>query len=258
MNSQSASPLDILAAPLKGRVLVEASAGTGKTYTITRLFIRLIVEGVATIDQILVVTYTKAATAELRDRIRQGLTAALEAFQTGNSADATLDSLVARSTDREQALLRLGNALMAFDEVAIYTIHGFCQRALADHAFESGRPFESELLTDDLDLLAQIVQDFWRREIYNAPGVFVDYLRHQRCSPESLLGQVRGHVEKPFLKILAPDAVDFSIEAQTFTEAYARAREIWRNEKASISALLIDNQNLNGKKYPQEHRFPAG
>ena len=113
MGNQDTPQLKILEAPLEGMVLVEASAGTGKTYTIAGLFIRLITEGRATIDQILVVTYTKAATAELRDRIRKGLTDAVEAFQMGGSDDVMLNDLVACCEDREQALLHLANALLA-------------------------------------------------------------------------------------------------------------------------------------------------
>jgi exodeoxyribonuclease V beta subunit len=249
MGNQDTPQLKILGAPLEGMVLVEASAGTGKTYTIAGLFIRLITEGRATIDQILVVTYTKAATAELRDRIRKGLTDAVEAFQRGGSDDAMLNDLVARSEDREQALLHLANALLAFDEVAIYTIHGFCQRVLADHAFEGGMPFETEVLTSDKELLTQIVQDFWRREIYSAPGILVDYLLEQKYSPEMLMSWVSRHVEKPFLTILAPGEVDFSAEESSFTEAYIHARTIWGEENEDIRGLIIGNEDLTGTKY---------
>jgi exodeoxyribonuclease V beta subunit len=249
MGNQDTPQLKILEAPLEGMVLVEASAGTGKTYTIAGLFIRLITEGRATIDQILVVTYTKAATAELRDRIRKGLTDAVEAFQMGGSDDVMLNDLVACCEDREQALLHLANALLAFDEVAIYTIHGFCQRALADHAFEGGMPFETEVLTSDKELLTQIVQDFWRREIYSAPGILVDYLLEQKYSPEMLMSWVCRHVEKPFLTILAPGEVDFSAEESALNDAYIQARTMWGEESEDICGLIIGNEDLNGTKY---------
>ena len=117
--------LEPLVAPLQGINLIEASAGTGKTYTITTLFLRLILEKQLTVDKILVVTFTEAATEELRDRIRRRLREALLVFQEGDTHDEVLAGLLSQCTDHKEAIFRLTNALRGFDEAAIFTIHSF-------------------------------------------------------------------------------------------------------------------------------------
>ena len=125
---------------LNSRVLVEASAGTGKTYTITELYLRLVHEKNLPVGQILVLTYTNAATAELRQRIRQRLGQAQSVASTG------------------QAQAQLNAALESFDEAAIYTIHSFCQKVLSEEAFISAEPFSFEVARDRSVLLNQIAQ----------------------------------------------------------------------------------------------------
>ncbi|RKZ86348.1 MAG: exodeoxyribonuclease V subunit beta, partial [Candidatus Parabeggiatoa sp. nov. 1] len=122
MNTPTIEKLEPLAAPLQGINLIEASAGTGKTYTITTLFIRLILERNLTVDTILVVTFTEAATEELRDRIRRRLRETLTAFEQGKCNDDVLAKLIAQCEDRNDAIFRLTNALRGFDEAAILTI----------------------------------------------------------------------------------------------------------------------------------------
>jgi exodeoxyribonuclease V beta subunit len=137
-------PLDALTTPLE-RSLIEASAGTGKTYTITTLFLRLLLQSKLSVGQILVVTFTNAATRELYDRIRTRVREALTAFEEERSEDEVLAALVLASPDRAESRDRLAAALRDFDDAAIFTIHGLCQRILHEHAFESGTSFEAEL-----------------------------------------------------------------------------------------------------------------
>ena len=150
----------------QGVTLIEASAGTGKTYSITSLVLRLVAEQGLSIDQILVVTYTRAATAELRVRIRQRLGLAVEALRGGIAPDddEVIRSLLEQAGDggahtARQLQLRLQEALEGFDAAAIYTIHGFCQRTLLNHAFESGASFGLELVRDTSPLLDELVDD---------------------------------------------------------------------------------------------------
>ena len=119
-------PLDPLTLPLHGRRLLEASAGTGKTYTLTLLFLRLLLERELAIDQILVVTFTRAATGELRDRIRQRLRQAVDHLDNKDEADPLLAALLA-AVPPAAARQRLADALVRLDEAAIHTIHSFCQ-----------------------------------------------------------------------------------------------------------------------------------
>lgn len=159
-----------LSAPLAGAQLIEASAGTGKTWTIAGLYLRLVLERRLLPEQILVVTFTKAATAELRERLRGRLAQMLRRIDTGDSDEDFCDALyetlgLAHDERCADARRLLVAALHGFDQAAIFTIHGFCQRALADRAFASGLPFALELVPDPSAVLEQVVADFWRRKI---------------------------------------------------------------------------------------------
>ena len=169
--------------------LVEAAAGTGKTWAITSLYLRLLLEHRLTVSNVLVVTYTRAATRELRVRIRKRLRQALNAFESGLvNGDAVLQAQLENCADHTQVVGYLRRALADFDEAAIFTIHGFCQRVLADGAFESSMPFESELLVDESEVLDEVVNDFWRREIYPAGCLWVSWLQNRGVStPDDLL-----------------------------------------------------------------------
>jgi exodeoxyribonuclease V beta subunit len=137
--------LNLLESPLSGTNLIEAGAGTGKTYTITCLFLRLILEKRFPVKDILVVTYTVAATEELRDRIRRKIREVLDAYYRGDSDDPFIKGLVQKTKDAKDAISLLRAALHDFDEASICTIHGFCQRTLHESAFESGSLFDTEL-----------------------------------------------------------------------------------------------------------------
>jgi len=238
---------DIYAAELGGLNLVEASAGTGKTWTISGLYVRLILELGLSVDQILVVTYTKAATAELQDRIRKRLREVLSAFETGGSKDEFCRRIVEFYGDRaEIAVRRLGYAISGFDEAAVYTIHGFCQRLLNESAFESGADFDCELMPDETDLLREIVDDFWRREVYLASGAWAEFLARNNQSPDVWLGEIQPHVGKPFLKIAGPVEPSDEMDAMArFGQAVLEAAEIWHAERSAIEALLLDCPDFN-------------
>lgn len=129
--------LNVPEVQLDGLQMIEASAGTGKTWTIAALYLRLLLERQLPVEKILVVTYTNAATAELRARIRARLLEAQQACMAGDpGSDKVLADIFSRvDIARAQALLTL--ALESFDLASIHTIHGFCQRALAERAFLS-------------------------------------------------------------------------------------------------------------------------
>lgn len=173
-------PLDPLAVPLTGRHLIEASAGTGKTYTLTALYLRFILghdpanpsrEPLLPPD-ILVVTFTIAATKELSDRIRGRLTEAAACFAgyaTPNPQDAVLNGLLdayPAGKTREQYAAHLQAAADWMDEAAIYTIHGFCHRMLTQHAFSSGSPFDLTLSPDEALIRDEATADYWREHFY--------------------------------------------------------------------------------------------
>ncbi|HMR11603.1 MAG TPA: UvrD-helicase domain-containing protein, partial [Polyangiaceae bacterium] len=179
-------PLAPLSVPLTGRHLIEASAGTGKTFTITTLVLRLVVERDMGIERVLVVTFTKAATAELRSRVRTRLRDALDHLD-GVVDDPSLRELLAR-VEPQVARRRVARALSDFDLAAIFTIHGFCQRVLSEHAFESGARFGLDLLTDTSQLLLDATRDEYVRALSAAPpSVAREARRHLRLADLSAL-----------------------------------------------------------------------
>ncbi len=172
--------------------LIEASAGTGKTYAIAMLVLRFVVEQELDIKQILVVTFTKAATEELKDRIRLRLAETrLAITDDQHEIDVNirlwLDSL---DLAPELIIQRLNNALLDIDQAGIFTIHGFCQRILAEHALESGQLFDSEL-TGDISAVKQACSDdFWRKQIYPRSVWEASLLTAEYKTPDQLLASV--------------------------------------------------------------------
>lgn len=250
MNGEAMQRLDPLEAPLSDLNLIEANAGTGKTWTITALYVRLLLEAQCSVESILVVTFTEAATGELRDRIRARLAETRDCFERGEAGDDRVGGALLERVDRSDALLRLTAAIRDFDQAPIYTIHGFCQRVLSDQAFDSGLPFRTEILVDQSALLQEIVEDFWRSEIASASALFTRYLAGSKVNPDGLRDLVRAHVGKPYVTVLKPaDTDDAAALEQTFQGACARAREIWLAERAEIDAQLVGNAGLHAGRY---------
>ncbi|MBQ4670658.1 exodeoxyribonuclease V subunit beta [Aeromonas dhakensis] len=217
-----ANPLNTLRFPLHGERLIEASAGTGKTYTIAGLYLRLLLghgplieegadagqasahERPLSVTEILVVTFTEAATAELRGRIRGRIHEARLAFMRGQSGDALLAQLLEEVADHELAARRLLAAERQMDEAAVFTIHGFCQRMLKQNAFESGALFETEFLTDDSQLRLQAVSDYWRAEFYPVDKTLASAVRALWPSPAALLREMNGWLDNSELEMRPP------------------------------------------------------
>jgi exodeoxyribonuclease V beta subunit len=250
---------DVERVALAGTQLVEASAGTGKTYAISTLVVRLLLETDITIDRVLVVTFTEAATAELKDRVRERIRQALS-LATGTNAldDSDLGRLVAR-VGAHEARLRLTRALSDFDHSAILTIHGFCQRALLENAFASGVSFEAELVRDPRPLLEEIVLDFWAREVGPSSRVFVEHLRDQNLRPETLRELARWVARTPAFDIV-PEGLGHIDEEQSrrfgdvdtteLERSLNDARELWQPDAIR---QLLRSKDLNHSKYQPRH-----
>lgn len=264
-----ANPLNTLRFPLHGERLIEASAGTGKTYTIAGLYLRLLLghgplieegadagqasahERPLSVTEILVVTFTEAATAELRGRIRGRIHEARLAFMRGHSGDALLAQLLAEVEDHDLAARRLLAAERQMDEAAVFTIHGFCQRMLKQNAFESGALFETEFLTDDSQLRLQAVSDYWRAEFYPVDKTLASAVRALWPSPAALLREMNGWLDNSELE-MRPPAGDETLAAR-HQAAMARIEAVKREWLAQVDEIRrqTDGQisRYTGKNY---------
>ncbi len=189
-------PLDPVTFPLHGSRLIEASAGTGKTYTITALYVRLVLECQLSPEQILVVTFTEAATEELRDRIRATLSEAASYFRDSSATTDKeyLADLRNKIADIERAAQQLEHAALNMDEAAVHTIHGWCNRMLREHAFASGSLFTQQLNTDTKAHWQTAADDYWRTFIAPLEAVELPiYMKFigEFSSPEALYDNAR-------------------------------------------------------------------
>lgn len=243
--------LDPLTFPLHGARLIEASAGTGKTYTIAALYLRLVLGHggengfgrALTPPEILVVTFTEAATQELKDRIRTRLTEAAAFFRGQKKGDDFLKALSAQFGTLEWSVCAdlLEHAAQWMDEAAIYTIHSWCQRMLRQHAFDSGSLFDLSLEPDEEPLLLECVCDYWRSYLYPQDPATLSFLLDMiSCqSPGDLLHKIRPlfalEIDNPTdpFKLLAKRQADIEearqIWAQDFNNAVDQVRQAHAN-----------------------------
>jgi exodeoxyribonuclease V beta subunit len=183
--SQSFLPFNAQIVPLEGSNLIEASAGTGKTYSIAILVLRLVVEKGFPVSGILMVTFTKAAVAELQDRIRLFIRQAERASNEERIADAKIAGIVnaAKAAYGDELVRgRLRDAVLFLDETPVLTIHSFCQQTLNEFAFETAQLFGAEMLPDPKALIQSGLDDFWRRHVTTLPlellsSIWTDKLR---------------------------------------------------------------------------------
>lgn len=234
-----------------GMRLIEASAGTGKTWNISNLFVRLLAEApldALTVDRILVVTFTEAATADLRDRIRKRLreaAGAIEARLRGGPApdDPVFRHLVDEGTrvgDLDDRLRRLREALESFDRASISTIHSFCQRMLRLNAFESRVAFDQELLTDIGPLLDEITQDFRVAATHDRWPALVRHLQdaHALRDLRDLAGAV-GETAVPIVPDLAPDAPEPDLGQDRWALRVADFAPAWQAARDDVVAAIL-------------------
>ncbi len=248
-------PQTTLALPLTGIKLIEASAGTGKTWTIGNLYLRHVLAAYG-VGEILVVTFTNAATEELRGRIRARLYQTLQLLQDPRpSGDPFLDALLqqlAEEDQRQAAIDRLKLAVRSMDEAAIYTIHGFCQRALTDHAFNSGQPFDVELSNDDSELWITALKDWWRRNAYDLDPRDVTLLTDAVGTLDAFI-RLQQPLRQAFEKTLLPQ-----VEGG-MTACFAAWRELeerlcgiadeWQRRASELLAILHTSKALSRGPY---------
>ncbi|MEW7978820.1 MAG: exodeoxyribonuclease V subunit beta [Candidatus Sedimenticola endophacoides] len=241
--------LDLTRAPLEGSCLIEASAGTGKTYTIAGLYLRLILEAQLPVERILVVTYTKAATAELRERLRARLVGVRQLLEQEEAEEIPAE-LRKGLSDPLRAARLLSRALLDFDRAAVFTIHAFCQRVLQESAFESARPFELEMTPDPGELIQAVVDDYWRLEVQAQSPGFIDFLQSAGISPDALASRVSGWLNKPYMEVRGPyDDMDYKEIEDKFNVEYGTVCALWEHQRQTITETLHSATGLNGNTY---------
>lgn len=261
-------PLEMLRFPLRGSHLIEASAGTGKTFTIAMLYVRLVLghgdeQGFTralTPPEILVVTFTDAATQELRDRIRARLSEAAECFR------CSPDDITPRAAG-EDVLHDLRNeyppdawpgcarklqlAAEWMDEAAVSTIHGWCNRMLSEHAFDSDSLFSQRLETNQSELLLEVVRDYWRTWFFPLGVDQVVQVRQWWIDPEMLyvnLQPLLDHVE--LLAAPQPPEVVFNQCQQQKSTQLAALKAPWLAWCDELKRLLdeaVATKAVNGR-----------
>ncbi|MFM0330454.1 exodeoxyribonuclease V subunit beta [Paraburkholderia strydomiana] len=251
----AAEELDVFACSLDGVNQIEASAGTGKTWNICALYVRLLLEKNLNADQILVVTFTKAATAELHERIRGRLAELHRAIEVDDDGGdpfirRLFETTLApeRGIDREAALKVVRRALRTFDQAAIHTIHAFCQRALQEAPFAAAMPFAFEMEADDAALRFELAADFWREQVEpvaHAHPAFAAWLVAKRAGPASLDEQLARRLKKPLAQ-LRWGAIDAEASADP-QAGFDAACELWHAERDAIMALLEQAQDRLSK-----------
>ncbi len=238
---------DVRTVPIDRRTLIEASAGTGKTFAISTLVVRLLLERDSSIDQILVVTFTEAATAELKERIRTRIRDAQSLCRDPRfETDPTLRDLVHGCANPEHAERKLAAALTAFDDAAIFTIHGYCHRVLTECAFDAGVDFDAELLKDIRPLSEEVLLDFWTRETAHVPLPFLEKLYEQGFRPGQL-GSFASYVGQTQSLRVLPEAIEDAPmpDLEPVQSAYDDCKGLWSPD---ICDLIIA-AGLDGNRY---------
>ena len=262
-------PLNPITLPLNQISLIEASAGTGKTYTIGSLYLRLLLKAgennfsrPLNVEEILVVTFTEMATEELKKKIRERITDAIDkltafAETQDKSAFKNDEFLTALCHDLDifEAIHRLKLAEQNMDLAAIYTIHGFCRRMLMQYAFHSGIHFNLELIKDQSDLLVRFANEFWREHFYPLPFEMADFIANELGSPDYVLSLLESNLGKNLIVDLENQQA-LSISITEFLHQYLgeyfkdikALKRFWLESAGKISELITEELNKDYAK----------
>lgn len=251
-------PLAIHTLAPRGLTVVEASAGTGKTHAIGTLVLRALLEWGYTLDQLLVATFTNAAAAELRGKLRARLKEALGALEgTAATTDPIVAEIAKRLTDKHTALARLRAALRDFDEASISTLHGFAARLLSEHAFDTGNPYDVELTGGGMATVEELVDEALVRAMAEAQGPWAHHLAQMVSGKGGLRGRlVKASAERVrdpalVLELLveAPSAAEVARAGDAVEAAVSALLHVWPKTRAPLEKLVVGNEALHGKKF---------
>ncbi len=251
--------------PLKESNLIEASAGTGKTHSIAILVVRLLLERKITIQEILMVTFTKMAVAELETRIRLFVRMAHQASRGEIVADTTIQKIVHASilsiTVQETERL-LNNAVLFLDETSVLTIHSFCQRSLKEYSFETGQIFGAEAMDEGVfnELKTDQMNSFWRRHIVIIEKDLLRHLTSEALSRGALAQIINNELGGKKLIELEPREHDLltvknqkkiegelQLQLDIITDSRTAAIEYIENNRVELLNKVESHTNANKK-----------
>jgi len=244
---------DNLTIELAGHNLIEASAGTGKTYAIACLFLRLVVEQGLLPENLLVVTFTEAATKELRSRIRERLRIGRDFLSGCGAEDEFSAALLAGANPwwpgREKAIERLDLALHTFDCASISTIHGFCSRALQENAFETGSLYDTELVTDQNPLIQEIVADFWRSNFFGEEAPLVAAVLRKKWFLDDMARFLRGKLANPDLSVMPLyDQDQVEQMSRNCRSSFDLLVTLWQQSRPELEEIFASHKGLSRAK----------
>lgn len=231
---------EVLTVPLTGSNLIEASAGTGKTYSIAILALRILLEKKNPINEILMVTFTNAAVAELQERIRIFVREAYKYVNGQDIGDRQIMAVVDASRNhlsRQEAQQILRNALLNLDEASIMTIHGFCQKSLNEFAFETNQLFHAELIQDISEIILKEIQQFWRTHITPLKDEYLKILISHSFTHDSIYVVLKDHLnEKNYLFYDVERDYDLESDLEKNTEGKVKSLQ---NEISFLKEKII-------------------
>jgi len=245
-------PLDPFDIDLEKTTLIEASAGTGKTYTITTLYCRLVAKGYP-VESILVVTFTEAAASELKLRIRARI---FNTFtQLSEQSSNIEDDLVRFLSSHEKLSLilqRLQHALNCFDQASVMTIHSFCFKVLKENAFESRSLFDIELVPDRSLFLRQVSFDFFMTHVNNLDKLFLSYLSKLQITPQNFNGSFGQIVSRKDL-ICKPSDLKFEDIFEEYRETTKKIQDILLTQDNEINELIQNHKGIEKRSYSKKN-----
>lgn len=257
------SEFDAATSPLfQGITVLEASAGTGKTFAIAALWLRMVLELEIPQERILVLTYTDAAASELRSRIHQRLVDASGAVDGKSTSDPFLNAILDRCRQSDSGMRgasrRLSQARADFDEAPIGTIHGFCHRIQRGRAFEACASFAVRLNPNTVARDAELVRDWWMLQMSAASGIVVTWAALQGKSTAELTSLVGELDRRPGARRIdgAPGA-SLSVLADEMNRSLLRLRELWRRDRDTLYPFLVQRSTWVGSKNPGVRDFKA-
>jgi len=236
MASHHYERFELATAPLnEGTVLLEASAGTGKTYTLTGILVRMLLEGVVeNVEKALVVTFTVAASNELKNRLREAIQRAHAVCLGHKDPDPFFAGLKTFGAKGAQVLRR---ALDEFDRSSVMTIHGFCKRLLDESAFESDEPFDLEFAIDETPLWHAAAADAFRLVRKHDSLILGSVLHDAKLDPDNLVNLYRNWQRYPEVA-LEPTEPQLGVHLTNLRAAVHSAAARWDEDVLSRVATL--------------------